>query len=726
MEGKTKEVTDFKLIAIRPLEGCSKEYHKVLKLGEFYSFYNNYKFETKGNIKGGEIKTITYKPSIADKLYNLKRADNEDLFISISAIVGKNGSGKSTLMELLAYCIYNLAFEKKILKSYQKGVKLKPIINLHAEVYYSSSGVVYCLKIDGENKPKIFPCKITKITNTTTEWTIYEKAINKNRHNIFENHFFYSIIINYSAYGLNSLHIGDWINALFHKNDGYQTPIVINPWREEGNMDINVENDLVKQRLLANLLEPIHDKNNPNQSLRNLSVGKLASKVNLKYNEAKIEACIRYIKKVGYNNDSKCLRQLYKSYTGANDFDKKSEIKEYQGIISYLNCKLIKTCKRYKPYNAHFKNKQFKNNSEFIAKLCEDKSHITFKLKQALNFLKYEHKYRGIYIGNERNLTAYKPNEITPFEITKEVKPDIETICKVISDVKREAKRAERPDIKDTTLDTIEVLPPSFLEPEIMLESAGNFKDMSSGEKQKIYCISSVVYHLMNLNSVFKNETVTSNRYIKYKYVNIMFDEVELYFHPDFQREFIHDLLDYIKNINPKNIKHIYGLNICFSTHSPFILSDIPLSNILLLREGEPQPEIRNLTFGANIHDLLKNSFFLEKGYMGEFAKNKINDTINYINSIKLEKELMKVTDKESESYKLQYTELTKLKERVIEFDAKKHIEIIKLIGEPILQIKLIEMYDEIINEKPELELAIIQSRIEGLTKLATKLKENN
>lgn len=40
-----------------------------------------------------------------------------------------------------------------------------------------------------------------------------------------------------------------WITSLFHKNDAYQTPIVLNPFREKGNVDVNVERDLTHKRL---------------------------------------------------------------------------------------------------------------------------------------------------------------------------------------------------------------------------------------------------------------------------------------------------------------------------------------------------------------------------------------------------------------------------------------------------------------------------------------------
>lgn len=41
------------------------------------------------------------------------------------------------------------------------------------------------------------------------------------------------------------------MNGLFHKNDGYQTPLVITPYRKNGNIDSNTERTLSKERLMA-------------------------------------------------------------------------------------------------------------------------------------------------------------------------------------------------------------------------------------------------------------------------------------------------------------------------------------------------------------------------------------------------------------------------------------------------------------------------------------------
>ena len=50
-----------------------------------------------------------------------------------------------------------------------------------------------------------------------------------------------------------------WINGLFHKNDGYMCPIVLNPFRDKGKVDMNREMRLTQQRMEA-LLFSINGK----------------------------------------------------------------------------------------------------------------------------------------------------------------------------------------------------------------------------------------------------------------------------------------------------------------------------------------------------------------------------------------------------------------------------------------------------------------------------------
>jgi len=110
-------------------------------------------------------------------------------------------------------------------------------------------------------------------------------------------------------------------------------------------------------------------------------------------------------------------------------------------------------------------------------------------------------------------------------------------------------------------------------------------------------------------------------------------DEGELGFHAEWQRKYLPLVLKLITNLFP-NI----SFQIILTTHSPFLVSDLPKDNIIFLNKNESgmckvcnKEERPENTFGANIHSLYRNSFFLENGLMGEFAKGKINDVIKYI-----------------------------------------------------------------------------------------------
>lgn len=93
----------------------------------------------------------------------------------------------------------------------------------------------------------------------------------------------------------------------------------------------------------------------------------------------------------------------------------------------------------------------------------------------------------------------------------------------------------------------------------------------------------------------------------------LLLDEVELYFHPEWCRVFISRLVAYLEKYTDTKIY------IILSTHSPFILSDIPKSNLIFMGENSSLEEC----FATNIHELLKKGFFM-KATVGEFAKEKI------------------------------------------------------------------------------------------------------
>ncbi|PZO26620.1 MAG: hypothetical protein DCF13_13500 [Flavobacteriaceae bacterium] len=172
-----------------------------------------------------------------------------------------------------------------------------------------------------------------------------------------------------------------------------------------------------------------------------------------------------------------------------------------------------------------------------------------------------------------------------------------------------------------------------------------------------------------------KDGIVLQKELLIYKNINIIFDEIELYAHPEFQRSFIKDLLKAIYTISFSD----QNLNIIFITHSPFILSDIPKQNVLFLEEGIPQDFNRMNTFGANITDLLADSFFFSEEkrvtLIGDFAKDKINEVIEWLNSDERDKN-------KKDDYK----------------------KIIEMIDEPLISNKLLDMYYEIFPLEYDLE----------------------
>lgn len=162
----------------------------------------------------------------------------------------------------------------------------------------------------------------------------------------------------------------------------------------------------------------------------------------------------------------------------------------------------------------------------------------------------------------------------------------------------------------------------------------GNTKDyfgsseMSSGELQLLSTISSIVYYIRSIDKDVRWENCS-----QYRHINLILEEIELYYHPEYQRIFLDTLLRNIRNIE---LERIESINIIFVTHSPFILSDISQKNILFLKDGKDcGNEITVNPFAANVNEILSQSFFLDNGFMGELAKTKIQSLITFLKDLK-------------------------------------------------------------------------------------------
>jgi len=186
---------------------------------------------------------------------------------------------------------FTLSKEEKYLnsrlKQLQKDLKnlpdrLENLTNfkdqLQAELYFEVDGKYFQIKCDPGNS----------LSATGSIWAIGDDGtrpvmvhLNEAKEHL-QRLIFYTISVNYSHHSLNSLVIGEWINSLFHKNDGYRTPLVINPMRTKGNFDINREMSLVKYRLLSNLLvQKYHDSEKPLWVTDNQIVEKIVFRLNM-------------------------------------------------------------------------------------------------------------------------------------------------------------------------------------------------------------------------------------------------------------------------------------------------------------------------------------------------------------------------------------------------------------------------------------------------------------
>lgn len=625
----------FKLIAIRPLIGISPKYLKNLTAGEVYNLCNEYTLinnNSKPVSINEEVYSIEYKKTVPDNLYSIKKINGDIVNINVSAIVGKNGAGKSSLMDLLLHSIFvvsnNLGFvnpenflepESNTVERNERDTfnkELKEIkTGLKIEIFYLLNDKYYRLLVS-DGKFKLESCFSVDRQSSFIDDKVSIRDYNE------VNNFFYTIVVNYSFYAHNSNYNSIWLKSFFHKNDGYQMPIVINPFRDKGNMNVNSETLLTRSRLLSNILSI--------SNYKKINYKSVIDKVELYFDKNKeykflSNGEIRFTSGFIEKFRTLILAPLYSRMFGDSVPypNTNTPIKEYAEI--YLINKLITIPSKYESFKEFDKRlakvKERPDNYDltqsaaraYVTDLYEDRSHVTLKVRQTLNFLKED-------IYNLPSNLDFKSNF------------DIVSVVRKMNSLKR----------NDWFTELIDYLPPPFLYSRIRFKDESYFEDLSSGEKQKIYSLNSVIYHLKNLESINKNKyRNTEKRISSYQSVNLIFDEVELYYHPQYQKETVSSLLNLIRI---SNFKYIKDINIVFLTHSPFILSDIPIQNTTLLTIDKKTGRSKLIkkkkqSFGANIHDLLADNFFLTGTLIGDLADRRIMRLIKQIKKGKLSKE---------------------------------------------------------------------------------------
>jgi hypothetical protein len=217
--------------------------------------------------------------------------------------------------------------------------------------------------------------------------------------------------------------------------------------------------------------------------------------------------------------------------------------------------------------------------------------------------------------------------------------------------------------------------------------SINAYRNMSSGEFAILNFFSKLYFFLKNKPTTLLDK----------KNFILLLDEADLGLHPMWKKRFINTILKsipyFFEELTPKP-----NLQIILTTHDPLTLSDIPKHNVIFLEKPEGKCQISSRvqkTFGANITDLLADSFFLEKGLIGDFARKKINDVINWINENRNKTE---INEEELERYQ----------------------KVIELIDERVIKLKLSEMITELLPDNTFYNKVIDDEikRLENLKKL--------
>ena len=213
-------------------------------------------------------------------------------------------------------------------------------------------------------------------------------------------------------------------------------------------------------------------------------------------------------------------------------------------------------------------------------------------------------------------------------------------------------------------------------------------RSLSSGEFSILNFFSKLYFFLQNSPFI----SLSKKNYI------LLLDEADLGLHPMWKKRFIDIILKsvpyFFEGLTPKP-----NLQIILTTHDPLTLSDIPKHNVIFLEkaeEGKCRISSRvQKTFGANITDLLADSFFIKDGLIGDFAKSKINEVITWINENRNK---------------------TKIDEEKLAYYKK----VIELIDERVIKLKLSEMITELLPDNTFYNKVIDDEikRLENLKKL--------
>ena len=627
----------------------------------WYYFYDGYSIDKKES-------EIVIDPQ---RISEISFYDTPTTKVSVSAVVGMNGAGKSSIIDMYIRIVNNIA--ASVIGEYEvypAAEHLHFIDYVYGAVAFQNDNIFYIVKVLNRNiEIKGYTSKdgVHFYQNESESHQLLKDGTSSIDTPLKPNKSFekwlarlpYTLICNYSLYAFNyrdyvqeatnskrlikqGIKVNEndlrdssfWLKGIFHKNDGYQTPIVLHPMRSDGLLSATDENELAKGRIISMLFYQDRYGDFPMRVI-NGTLKVVGLSLMLKTNRYYCRDTI--LKTIGVGAGTKIAERFPTLYDDILSFWAKKygfEIKtirrafiDLNDYIVYKTLKIIRNYNQYKSIYRYLSSVSYDRMTlhERLLEILKDRSHKTTKLRRALNARRY-----GTYLTGDKMSWIF-----TLSFLNKRFDEIIE----------------ERKDTELAIDDKAELLPPPTYQVDLHIvrktdiKKDGSYLDgdiipfsgLSTGERQITYLLSDCMYHLANINSAWDDYSSDSDHAatIKYKYANVIFDEIELYFHPDLQRRFMYYLKQSLESVNLENIK---GLNIMVVTHSPFVLSDIPRENVLCLSGNSLRPTI---SFGGNILELFHECFIMEST-IGEVALREIQRFVETYSLIRADKQRKK------------------------------------------------------------------------------------
>ncbi len=547
----------------------------------------------------------------SNKLTIEQKKDYVNIFpnnINVTAIVGENGSGKSSIAELLLLLFFN----GKITKKTKNWILL---IDKNNTIFISS---LSSEEIDFNNIDISDPKLKNSIIPMAEKY--YFKDIEKNTFNLYYN-------------PSNELPSSFFLNHLIEEQKEFDASIYDLDFKPKDKLNIfsfpskDGRKIDIRRNENISILNMFKIKNFiPDDEMNKILKGFNNTKLQFKPNRVNFELDIELLER---NLTNTRFREIIK--------DSKYTSISIDNLYTYFILFILLSVLEYSEEDEELKDFYFKDK-EIKSSLVEKYGKFSNINELAKEIIKDIDKFKDI-INKKKSL----------IEILKEntqgyLNEDVYNLAKLIDKLKELNKntfpeKLDNPNEIEQILSTL----PSFIKTNIIGEGEVKFSDFSTGEKNLISFIYSLLYYI-------KFYTPKDSK--DFKFFNIVLDEVEIGLNPNWQKSIIYSVIKSLEH--SKDIKFILTI----ISHSPFILSDIPRENIIFLKNDKEVKTNITQTFGSNIHTLLSDAFFMKDGLMGDFAKEKINDVIKIL----------------------------KKEEKLSEEDIKICESVISIIGEPILK----------------------------------------